>query len=84
MMQFYLLVTCSPESNQAEECVIDFSCRCYDLALQLELEEGTLENIKSDNPESSQLCGPLTTQNRTLASISYTVIYMVRVGLWLG
>ena len=38
------------------EDLIDISHKWYDLGLQLELEEGTLENIKSDNPESAQHC----------------------------
>ena len=38
------------------EDLIDISHQWYDLGLQLELEEGTLETIKSDNPENSQHC----------------------------
>ena len=38
------------------EDLIDISHHWYDLGLQLELEEGTLENIKLDNPESAQHC----------------------------
>ena len=42
--------------KNAYEDLIDISHQWYDLGLQLELEEGTLENIKSDNPENSQHC----------------------------
>ena len=38
------------------EDLIDFAHKWYDLGLQLELTEGTLETIKSDNPENSQHC----------------------------
>ena len=38
------------------EDLIDISHKWYDLGLQLELMEGTLETIKSDNPENSQHC----------------------------
>ena len=38
------------------EDLIDISRHWYDLGLQLELEEGTLKNIKSDNPENSKHC----------------------------
>ena len=41
--------------KNAYEDLIDISHQWYDLGLQLELE-GTLENIKSDNPENSQHC----------------------------
>ena len=38
------------------EDVVSISHKWYDLGLQLELEEGTLKTIKSDNPENSQHC----------------------------
>ena len=38
------------------EDLIDISHQWYDLGLQLELEEGTLKTIKSDNPENSKHC----------------------------
>ena len=38
------------------EDLIDIAHKWYDLGLQLEVTEGTLKTIKSDNPENSQHC----------------------------
>ena len=40
------------ELKNVYEDLINISHQWYDLGLQLELEEGTLKTIKSDNPES--------------------------------
>ena len=44
------------ELKNAYEDLIKISHKWYDLGLQLGVEEGTLENIKSDNHENSQNC----------------------------
>ena len=36
--------------------MVGISYKWYDLGLQLEVEEGTLKTIKSDNPGNSQDC----------------------------
>ena len=38
------------------EDIVGISHKWYDLGLQLEVEEGTLKTIKSDNPGNSQDC----------------------------